>query len=126
MACEKADDIHWAASEGSALILDYLRKYSIPSLGLKPTMGYKEANRASTPQESRSIIHHDFVFVTNESLMDSRPYSAIDISTNLHNKVTKSMFSLGSYGVHIDVDKPQLMRWKLYEDYTKKRKLSVE
>lgn len=73
-------------------------------------MGYKEANRASTPQESRSMIHHDFVFVTNESLMDSRPYSAIDISTNLHNKVTKSMFSLGSYGVHIDVDKPQLMR----------------
>lgn len=38
------------------------------------------------------MVHHDFVFLTKESWMDSRPYSAIDISTNLHNKVTKRKF----------------------------------
>lgn len=54
--------------------------------------------------------HHDFVFMTKESFIDSRPYSAIDISTNLHNKVPKSKFLLGFYGVDIDIDKPQLMR----------------
>lgn len=59
------------------------------------------------------MVHHDFMFLTKESWMDSRPYSAIDISTNLHNKVTKRMFFFFFfffYGVVIDIDKTQLMR----------------